>query len=133
MPDEFAAAVHEQAVQTLADAGMTRDAVPGAPQSPQADPWDNSWPSSQGGPPSQPQTSTVPPPPPPVPSGTVTINTPKGAQQWTTGAANAPLCECNDPAAYVQGYTNGKLWKRWACAKGAGENWRGKCNFSVWA
>jgi hypothetical protein len=108
------------------------------PEAPETDPWDAPWPSQAtdgGSVPASPVASQAAQsaPPPPVQPGTVTVNTKNGPQQWTLGAANAPACKHGQPAAYVQGFTNGKPWKRWTCALGAGDGWRNKCDFSQWA
>jgi hypothetical protein len=106
----------------------------GAAQSTPADPWDTPWPTdpTTGETPST--TATAPSStPPPATTGTVTVNAKNGPQQWTLNTANAPVCKHGRPAAYVQGFTNGKPWKRWSCALGAGEQWRDKCDFNQWA
>jgi hypothetical protein len=108
-----------EAQQTVRDAGM---AAP-PPEAP-PDPWADSPPA----PPQQPPAAA------PQQARTITVNTSKGSQTWTLGAGNAPPCNCGNPAAYVQGATNGRGWKRWACALGADSDaWRNKCDFSLWA
>lgn len=133
---------HARAEQTLADAGMTTSRA-GAPRSAQADPWADDVSSDADftdDPPAtvsatqRRQSAPARPAPAQTRSGTVVVNTPKGAQRWTLGAANAPACLCGDPAAYVEGKTNGRGWKRWACALGASDtSWQNKCDFSQWA
>lgn len=134
VPDaEFAAVLadalrggNDRAEQTLADAGMTRGAPQSAPRAPDADPWDE---PAGDAPPSRPATTQARSAPA---ARTVTVTTAKGKQQWTLGANDAPDCLCSEPAAYVVGATNGKTWKRYACAKGSGDDWRNKCDFSEW-
>lgn len=111
-----------EAQQTISESGIASP-PPEAPP----DPWADS-PQTQV---TQTVTASATQPPP---SRTVTVNTSKGSQTWTLGASNAPPCNCGNPAAYVQGATNGRPWKRWACALGADSNaWRNKCDFSLWA
>jgi len=63
------------------------------------------------------------------------VNAPGGFQRWELGYADAPECECGDPAAKVSGWKGkdsdrGKpSWVAWRCAKGAGKNWKDKCDF----
>lgn len=56
----------------------------------------------------------------------------KGQQKWTFNSGNAPTCGCGNPAAFAEGATNGKAWKRWTCAKGRPDqdNWKSKCDFN---
>lgn len=117
---------NDRAEQNLADAGMTRDTRQSAPRAPQTDPWDepqDDLPSASQ-PPAQTRSASR--------AQTITVTTAKGKQQWTLGAERAPDCLCGEPAAYVVGATNGKAWKRWACSKGSGDDWRNKCDFSEW-
>ncbi len=63
----------------------------------------------------------------------VVFNTQKGAQTWTFNSGNAPMCGCGIPAAFQEGSTNNKPWKRWTCSRGApdgSDNWKNKCDFS---
>lgn len=121
------AASSDYATGVLADAGMTRDTPQGAPRTPQSDPWDEPATDAPASRPAAAQASSARPA-----ARTVTVTTAKGKQQWTLGADRAPECACGEPAAYVVGATNGKTWKRWACAKGSGDDWRNKCDFSEW-
>lgn len=69
-----------------------------------------------------------------APSGTVTVNTPNGAQTWQMNPPNAPTCLCGSPAAFVVGAKKaGGTWKAYRCSKGAGQDWKSKCEFSQWA
>jgi hypothetical protein len=62
------------------------------------------------------------------------VETKNGRQTWAFNAPNAPLCHCDITAAYVEGdKAKGGKWKAWRCAKGAGDNWKDKCDFSEWA
>lgn len=61
-------------------------------------------------------------------SGVVTDDRGK---QWTFSAAGSPACQCGNPAALVNGKTNGKSWSQWRCAK-AYDDWRNKCDFAQW-
>ena len=126
--DKLAEAIAQRsAVKTLADAGMTRDSARTAPSESQSDPWDDTWPSTSGV-----ELPAVPAVSAPRRAETIIVNSPKGRQRWTLYADNAPECGCGEPAAYVEGATNGKSWKRWACSKGSGDEWRNKCDFSEW-
>jgi hypothetical protein len=62
------------------------------------------------------------------PSGVVTDDRGK---QWTFNATGAPACQCGNPAALVNGKTNGKPWSQWRCAKSY-DDWKNKCDFSQW-
>lgn len=84
-----------------------------------ADPWG-------GG--SPPQTASAPS----GPTGTKTVNTPSGPRTWTFNAVGAPQCDCGDPAGLVQGKSARGTFKQWRCAKGAGDDWKSKCEFSQW-
>lgn len=68
---------------------------------------------------------------------TFTVNTDKGQQTWTLGAHNAPTCNCGIPAAFQEGSTNGRGWKRWTCSKSAPQDdrnaWKTKCKFNQFA
>lgn len=63
------------------------------------------------------------------PSGVVTDDRGK---QWTFNAAGSPSCQCGNPAALVNGKTNGKSWSQWRCAK-AFDDWKNKCDFAQWS
>jgi len=117
---------NDRAEQVIADAGMTRGAPQSAPSAPMADPWDDA--PDDVPPASSPATQARSAPR----AQTITVTTAKGRQQWTLGADRAPDCLCGEAAAYVVGATNGKTWKRWACSKGSGDDWRNKCDFSEW-
>lgn len=62
----------------------------------------------------------------------VVIQSPKGPQTWTFNATNAPTCGCGMPAAFQEGSTNNKPWKRWTCAKRRPDedSWKSACEFS---
>jgi hypothetical protein len=135
---------HEQAKQALADAGMTpadtrrradtRQSIPD-------DPWNDDGSADAGGFADAPAAISAPPRRQSAPSRqmsarTTVVDTPKGQQRWTFGAANAPMCQCSppEPAAYVEGKTNGRAWRRWTCALGGSrDSWQNKCDFSQWA
>lgn len=103
-----------------------------------ADPWGQAAPPQA---PAQSQGSTfrrmpAPPaqPPPPAESGTVTVQTPNGLQVWTLAPNGAPACKCGEASALVHGTNkNGGAYNAYRCAKGAGDNWRAKCDFNQWA
>lgn len=100
-----------------APVGQQGYAPPGQP----ADPWAASGPAS------------APAPPMPAP-GVKTVQTRNGAQSWTFSPPGGPLCQCNEPAAFVRGTTSkGAPYSAYRCAKGAGDNWRNKCEFNSWA
>lgn len=141
--------VDDSFVEQLA-AAIVRQQLGGKTEAPA----DNGWPPAPadddpwGSPPSSSTTGSLPPvpnaappvstpPPPPAPpqqAGTFQVQTPKGTQQWTIGAQNAPACGCGQAAAYIQGSTNGRAWARWGCAKGRDKaTFRSKCDFSEWA
>lgn len=45
----------------------------------------------------------------------------------------APECDCGDTAVAKIGYSaNGNPYGVFVCAKGAGEDWKSKCEFSQW-
>lgn len=117
LADKILARLEAGAPGVLEKAGMT----PGSSAPP---PDDDPW-----GEPAQPAG-----PPEPAAQQTITVTTPKGQQTWVLGSPSAPACECGLPAAAISGWTNGKQWKRWGCAKGASQDtWRSKCTFSQWA
>lgn len=60
------------------------------------------------------------------------VVTDERGKQWTFNAANAPACQCGNPAAMVHGKTNGKDWSQWRCAK-AFDDWKNKCDFAQWS
>jgi hypothetical protein len=73
----------------------------------------------------------------PVPSTSaatkVRLHGQKGDQDWTFNSSNAPMCGCNNPAAFVDSTPSGTKWKRWCCAKAApdgSDNWKNKCDFN---
>jgi len=138
--DRFAEALAlARARQTLADGGIATERV--SSETAQADPWADDWPADAGGSQNVSETRSAPSGRQSAPgrqqqAGTIFVDTPKGRQRWTLGAANAPVCLCNPPApaAYVEGKTNGRGWKRWTCALGASrDSWQNKCDFSQWA
>jgi hypothetical protein len=64
------------------------------------------------------------------PNGT-TIQGKNGPIQVTFNAG--PHCGCGLQSALYTGFSNGKQWRAFRCAKGAGDDWRGKCSFQQWA
>lgn len=64
------------------------------------------------------------------PNGT-TIQGKNGPIQVTFNAG--PQCGCGLQSALYTGFSNGKQWRAYRCAKGAGDDWRGKCSFQQWA
>lgn len=117
LADKILARLEAGAPGVLEKAGMTPGST--APP-PDDDPWGEPAPPAEPAPPPQ--------------QHTITVTTPKGQQKWTLNDPSAPACECDEPAALIQGSTNGKSWKRYGCAKGASQDtWRGKCTFSQWA
>lgn len=53
-------------------------------------------------------------------------------REWTLNIPGAPACTCGKPAAKVKAKSRAGRWfTTYKCAKGAGENWRDKCEFSV--
>lgn len=124
-----------QALVVVADAFPTATssqpsvgAVPSVAPEP-ADPWATS-PSPSNGFPADTTTAA----PFTAPSGTVTVTTPNGNQTWQMNPPNAPTCLCGNPAAFVVGAKKaGGTWKAYRCSKGAGQDWKSKCEFSQWA
>lgn len=116
--------------QNVGNATVTTNAPAAVSQpastAPEADPWTDAAPAATNAAP----TATAP-------SGaptTFTVNTPKGVQTWTLNAGNAPTCNCGQPAAFQEGNTNGRDWKRWTCAKAADkQNYKSKCAFNQFA
>jgi hypothetical protein len=53
-----------------------------------------------------------------------------GGKTWRLNVAGAPRCQCGETAALQEGTGKKGPWKRWACAKGAGDDWRSKCDYS---
>ena len=109
-------------------ATVTNNVTDAVPSAPEADPWTDG-PSAPSNPapstsaPSNGASSGVP--------RTFTVNTPKGPQTWTLNAGNAPMCNCGQSAAFQEGSTNGRDWKRWTCAKAADkQNYKSKCQFN---
>lgn len=78
-------------------------------------------------------TDTQPTQPPAAPTGTTTIQGKNGPIQVTFAAG--PTCTCGVQSALYTGWTNGKQWRAYRCAKGAGpgDTWKSKCDFSQWA
>lgn len=99
-----------------------------------APPDDDPWSTSDPGTRNASTGNSGPPRGSSAPSGVFQVNTPKGVQTWTLGLANAPVCLCGQPAAHIQGSTNGRAWARYGCAKGKDKDtYRSKCDFSQWA
>jgi hypothetical protein len=64
----------------------------------------------------------------------VNVQGSKGPQQWTLNAPGAPYCACGQPAGQVRAKgSGGRDYTAWRCAKGAGDDWRTKCDFNQWA
>jgi hypothetical protein len=121
---------------TLTAGGLGPSIVPDVNQSTAPpDPW--------GQPPAAPQNGAQRPPstfrpasPPAAPQTPqqLTVQTPNGLQVWTLAPNGAPSCLCGEPAALVHGTKkNGGPYNAYRCAKGAGQNWRAKCDFNQWA
>lgn len=89
----------------------------------QADPWGDGVTGTNGNAESPVASRSGPP------GGVVTDDRGK---QWTFNAAGSPPCQCGNPAALVNGKTNGKTWSQWRCAKAYGDDWKNKCDFSQW-
>jgi hypothetical protein len=55
-------------------------------------------------------------------------------QTWTLRKPGAPKCQCGEPAALVDAKSKaGKPYQQWKCAKGAGSDWKKKCDYKEWA
>jgi hypothetical protein len=119
IPDGAAVGVNTTSAPSRATSEPTSHATAPAADS-QADPWGSSDNSSAVK---------------PEPSNVKVVQTKNGDQTWTFHAPNAPTCHCDIVAAHVEGKKrdSDKTWKAWRCAKGAGDNWKDKCDFSEWA
>jgi hypothetical protein len=111
--------------------------VPQAPvQAPQGQPGPYPPPPAQQYAPPAPQ-APVPTAPPPIPqapgTGTVTVQGRNGPTSWTLSPPNGPYCLCGVPAAFVTGKkSDGGTFSAYRCAKGAGNDWKNKCQFNQW-
>ncbi len=56
-----------------------------------------------------------------------------GMTNWTLNRGDAPTCQCNQPAAFVTGTTNGKSWSRWTCVKKRNPDDKSACKFNQFA
>jgi len=132
-----AAIVRQQLGGQVVGGGQGQAPADAPPWPPEQSADDDPWGAPPGNPnpnPAPPAAPPTPPPPAPPQTGTFQVQTPKGMQQWTLGSQNAPACGCGQPAAYIQGSTNGRAWARWGCAKGKDKaTYRSKCDFSQWA
>lgn len=123
---------------TLTAGGLGPEIVPDVrqPQNMPADPWGQP-PASQNGaqsPGGTFRTAATATRAAPVQESTITVQTPNGLQVWTLAPNGAPSCKCGEPAALVHGTNrNGGAYNAYRCAKGAGDNWRTKCDFNQWA
>ena len=117
---------HEQRLARESD----YDGAP-PPESPSADPWGDSDTNTSGRQENRPEGRPEPSRGNSGRSASGVVKDDKG-RQWTFGAPGAPQCQCGEPAAQVKGFTNGKPWTQWRCAKSY-DDWRNKCDFSQFA
>jgi hypothetical protein len=100
---------------------MSGDRAKTAPGATETRDNDDPWGSPGGTAESRSQGSTAPP------ERSVTVN----GKTWTLNAPGAPKCQCGEPAAIQEGTGKKGPWQRWACARAAGDDWKSKCDYSV--
>lgn len=130
----FQSLAEVSALATLNAAGLGAAIVPDSRQQgpAAADPWGQP-PGAQRPAQTQREAPRQAAPPPQQDGNVVTVQTPNGLQVWTLNPGNAPWCGCGEPSALVHGTTKqGKPYNAYRCAKGAGADWRGKCDYNEW-
>jgi hypothetical protein len=126
LPPDFSGPVSEPATPQ----GVPVPPPPPVPAPVPADPWAGAGGTSAPAPPGP---GVASPPVYAAPS-VITVQTRQGAQTWTLAPPGAPMCQHNEPAAFVRGTTkDGKPYSAYRCALGSGPNWRSKCEFNQWA